>query len=427
MKKSTILTACIFFIASSADAGMLKDWQNCKSKILYTVKRNQFVTADQQYCAGLGLAFGRWGTKDRNGAVEWYQKAAAQGHAGAQVLLAYSFEKGYGVKQNYKEAIRYYSAAAKQGNEDAMYNMGRLYAGGRGVDPSMPIAIRWYTAAAKRGSDDAKKALRKIKSPVKQWPRKDLFDKGVALYKDKKYEEAATLFLQAAKAGNALAQLQIGYQYEKGEGLEISNEQAFKWYKLSAENGVSTAQANLGYMFEDGLGTKENWKLALYWYKKSAAQFNDLGQFRLGRMYQFGMAVPQNTDTALSWFLKASAQNNPQARYIEKHISDGGCIGYRNEIEFSNYMRVCAEPRGKTFYTSGQRMAWLAKEYAKLPPISSSSLPSSSSRSSSNKDSQGDSSKGTASQNAWGAGDTDAYNRIQNGTATWSDKSRYGY
>lgn len=37
------------------------------------------------------------------------------------------------------------------------------------------------------------------------------------------------------------------------------------------------------------------------------------------------------------------------------------------------------------------------------------------------------SSSGTGAQNAWGAGDMQAYDRIMSGTATWEDKSRYGY
>ncbi len=49
----------------------------------------------------------------------WMQKAAEQGHSGAQQLLAELYEKGEGVGKDLEKALMWYRKAAEQGNEYA--------------------------------------------------------------------------------------------------------------------------------------------------------------------------------------------------------------------------------------------------------------------------------------------------------------------
>ena len=48
-------------------------------------------------------------------AVEWYAKAAAQGHAIAQYNLGVCYERSEGVAQDFKLAAAWYGRAAAQG------------------------------------------------------------------------------------------------------------------------------------------------------------------------------------------------------------------------------------------------------------------------------------------------------------------------
>ena len=57
--------------------------------------------------------------QDYGQAFLWYQRAAEQGDAEAQICLGRLYEKGYGVKKNINEAIKWYSKAEAQGNERA--------------------------------------------------------------------------------------------------------------------------------------------------------------------------------------------------------------------------------------------------------------------------------------------------------------------
>jgi len=64
--------------------------------------------------------------KNDSRAVEWYRKAAKQGHAGAQFNLGKMYENGFGVDKNDSRAVKWYRKAAKQGDALARHNLDRL-------------------------------------------------------------------------------------------------------------------------------------------------------------------------------------------------------------------------------------------------------------------------------------------------------------
>ena len=59
--------------------------------------------------------------QDYKKAVEWYRKAAEQGHADAQNNLGFMYYTGQGVEQDYKKAVEWYRKAAEQGHADAQF------------------------------------------------------------------------------------------------------------------------------------------------------------------------------------------------------------------------------------------------------------------------------------------------------------------
>ena len=58
-------------------------------------------------------------TQDLKGAVQWYRRAAEQGHQAAQTNLGSKYRTGCGVGQDYGEAARWYRRAGNQGNRAA--------------------------------------------------------------------------------------------------------------------------------------------------------------------------------------------------------------------------------------------------------------------------------------------------------------------
>jgi hypothetical protein len=57
-----------------------------------------------------------------------------------------------------------------------------------------------------------------------------LMEQGGQLYRAKNYAAAVPVFLEAAKLGNAAAQLQVGWHYEFGKGVRRNLKKAFRWY-----------------------------------------------------------------------------------------------------------------------------------------------------------------------------------------------------
>jgi uncharacterized protein len=95
---------------------------------------------------------------------------AEQGDAKAQVFVAYLYETGQGVNQNYSKAAEWYGRAARQGNPVAQTQLGNMYRLGRGVPQNYILAYMWFDLAQRQGSKQAielKKGVAK-KMSVKQ-------------------------------------------------------------------------------------------------------------------------------------------------------------------------------------------------------------------------------------------------------------------
>ena len=57
-------------------------------------------------------------------------------------------------------------------------------------------------------------------------------------------------FLKAASAGNADAQVNLGFIYFNGTGAVKSVPEAIKWFTLAAASDSAVAQNNLAYIYE---------------------------------------------------------------------------------------------------------------------------------------------------------------------------------
>jgi hypothetical protein len=102
------------------------------------------------------------------------------------------------------------------------------------------------------------------------------FNAGVAAYNRGDYAAAFAEFMALAERGQAKAQFNLGFMYEKGLGAPADDGEAMKWYRKAAEQGHAGAQNNLGVMYETGKGVPQDYVEAYFWYSLAAAQDNDL-------------------------------------------------------------------------------------------------------------------------------------------------------
>lgn len=91
-------------------------------------------------------------------AMEWYERAAREGHVPSALQLAHSYDTGVGVTRevNPGKAMGWYLKAAEQSNVKAILKVAQNYECGYGAEaPDTKNAIKWYERAA-RGMQDAK-------------------------------------------------------------------------------------------------------------------------------------------------------------------------------------------------------------------------------------------------------------------------------
>ncbi len=362
----TLAAASLFIFPVVGHADLDSDFKTCRRQIV-NIGSDPELPQDQ-YCLGLSYQFALNHKKNSREAVHWFTKAAEQQHPGAQATLGYMYERGYGVEANPAEAVRWYRQAAEQNHDDGLFHLGRAYENGIGVSRDLNRARTYYSKAANVGSSGARDALANLgREPEAATPRQADFDEGKRLYKAGDYAGAARVFMNLAEQGDPRAQLQIGYQYNYGEGLNKNAREAAKWYRRAAEQGNAAAQSNLGSLYEEGQGVEEDWVEAAKWYRRSAEQGHAAGLFSLGRAYQFGIGVPQSRREAVRWFDLAGDKGHDQANYFANHLRGGGnYIGFRNEDEqalvVGNRLRTVLlniEPAGRTFHSSAERVAFL--------------------------------------------------------------------
>lgn len=143
--------------------------------------------------------------KDLKQAVEWYRKAAEQGHSDAQYMLGRCYEEGMsfaGIKKDFEQAANWYRKAAEQGHASAQTVLGECYCDGMGVEEDVIQGIEWYRKAAEQNH---LQALIKLSSCYK-WGKgveidfkksKEFTDKAKAVY-----NELVTLYRQADDKGD---------------------------------------------------------------------------------------------------------------------------------------------------------------------------------------------------------------------------------
>jgi TPR repeat protein len=131
---------------------------------------------------------------DNSQAIYWYNKAAEQGNADAQIDLVVMYSNGatkndtksvywrnrleenVGINiiqranafyntfkhSNFLRAFALYQHLAEHGDARAQYRLGYMYYQGWGVDKDHTQAIYWYKKAADQGDDAAKQSLKEL-------------------------------------------------------------------------------------------------------------------------------------------------------------------------------------------------------------------------------------------------------------------------
>ena len=163
--------------------------------------------------------------------------------------------------------------------------------------------------------------------------------------------------IRAAEAGDDFAQLQLGFMYGTGQGLEKDEEQTLRWYLASANQGNRIAQYNMGNLYREGRGVPKDPVKAADWNRRSAEQGYSLAQTRMGYSLVNGHGVAKNEIQAVQWYEKAAEQKEPYAlNNLGMMYIDGRGGLAKNKARGVELLREAAELGNELAKTNLKRM-----------------------------------------------------------------------
>ncbi len=128
-------------------------------------------------------------------------------------------------------------------------------------------------------------------------------------------QEAFRLFLEAAKAGDSSAQLNVGYLYDTGQGITRSRPQAVYWYRRAVRQGEAAAANNIGTLYRD----EGRLRLAVRWFGKAADMGDGDALLKMAKLYAGPLEEAAKARRLLSRVLtskRASLDSQEQAERL---------------------------------------------------------------------------------------------------------------
>ncbi|MDP7048934.1 MAG: hypothetical protein QF721_05745 [Verrucomicrobiota bacterium] len=201
------------------------------------------TAGDMQAAFEMGRAFHLGAAparQDFTRAFRLYRLAAGAEHAAAQFHLGMLYSTGTGIpyrarrgiggfaniKRAYNiKAVEWYGKAAGNGHGEAAYYLGNLYAAGSiELKQDYELALEWYRKADSLGNIDALNNLGY------------LHDEGLGTRRDR--AKARDCYTRAAEAGHAGAQMNLSAYYFEGlGGLKKNLGTALAWARKAADQG----------------------------------------------------------------------------------------------------------------------------------------------------------------------------------------------
>jgi TPR repeat protein len=92
---------------------------------------------------------------------------------------------------------------------------------------------------------------------------------------------AFRLFLAAAKLGDMIGQLNLGYFYDVGIGVKRNRNAARRWYLRSYRKGHASGASNIGTIYRD----EEDTKRALIWFERAVERGDIDANLEIAKIY----------------------------------------------------------------------------------------------------------------------------------------------
>ena len=265
-------------------------------------------------------------TQDRAEAVRWFQKAAEHGNPTGQFAMGLAHFSGLGVLEDHAEAARLFRMAAEQAHATAQFKLSILLGKGDGVAKDLVEAHKWANLAAAQNEAKAEEQCAELASHMNAEQLGESLKRAQAFRADSRFKppsadpepSASDVFLGAlrrfAETGDIEAQELLGHECD-------DKVEAAKWLRRAAEQGSAVAQDDLSWAYEKGEGVPKDPVLAAMWLRRAAEHGMAEAQYGFAVDCYCGHGVPENFVEAYRFANLAAAQGHEKARSLREDVA----------------------------------------------------------------------------------------------------------
>lgn len=237
------------------------------------------------YQQGIGIE------ADPAGAYNLFQQLAFRTHdARAYTYMGLARLQGNGCKMDETLGKLYLDTAAALGNEKGMYYLAICYMQGYGCDPDSLLSVKWLQESARLGNAEAMNLMGDI------YEEQEDFDNAVAYYQ------------MAADADDDDGICNLGYCYEKGQGVILSYKKAFELYMKAAALGSARGYKMVANCYMEGIGVEKDVPEAIQCLMKAADKGDAQAMYLIASIYEDGdEGVKKDLKKAKEWYKKSAA------------------------------------------------------------------------------------------------------------------------
>ena len=111
---------------------------------------------------------------------------------------------------------------------------------------------------------------------------------------------------------DAEMQLELGFRYFRGDGVEKDLKKGVYFVRKAAEQGYPRAEYFMAHLYSEGHGVEKDYKRHIYWMRKAAEHGYVVAQMALSFHYYKAKDHKQQ----IYWMRKAAEQGNADAQYF---------------------------------------------------------------------------------------------------------------
>lgn len=211
--------------------------------------------------------------------------------------------QGNGCKQDEQLGKKYLDTASAMGSSSGKFYLALCYFNGYGCDPDSLMADRLLHESADSGYVRAMNLLGEL------YENQDDFEKAFHYYE------------KAAERGSWDGYCNLGYCYEKGQGVILSYKKAVELYRKAADEGSLRGMKMLANCYLEGIGVEKDSKQVIALLEKAASMGDAPSMYYLGQLYEEGEDdFPKDKKKAKEWYKKAADLGYQPAKDALSHF-----------------------------------------------------------------------------------------------------------